>query len=143
LEFVVDDTIALDDDQIKQVQSSISNAYRAMDDDFNTAQAIGHIFNLLKKINSVYTGQLNVAVFGKEVFDQMIQTYVVFIENILGLKEEVTNNQQGLLDVLLKLYTEAKTARNYTKVDEIRQGLKGLGIVVKDMKDKIDWAYEE
>jgi cysteinyl-tRNA synthetase len=61
----------------------------------------------------------------------------------LGLKEEVANNQQGLLDVLLKLYSESKTARNYDKVDEIRNGLKDLGIVVKDMKDKIDWAYEE
>jgi cysteinyl-tRNA synthetase len=29
-----------------------------MDDDFNTAQAIGHLFNLLKKINSIFTGQL-------------------------------------------------------------------------------------
>ncbi|MCH6235593.1 cysteine--tRNA ligase [Aquiflexum sp. AIY15W] len=143
LEFVADDAIALDTEQIKQVQSSISNAYRAMDDDFNTAQAIGHIFNLLKKINSVYTGQLNVGVFGQDIFDQMIQTYVIFVEKILGLKEEVANNQQGLLEVLLKLYTESKTARNYAKVDEIRLGLKELGIVVKDMKDKIDWAYEE
>lgn len=143
LEFVADEAVSLDEEQIKQIQSSISNAYRAMDDDFNTAQAIGHIFNLLKKINSVYTGQLNVGVFGKNVFDQMIQTYVIFVEKILGLKEEVANNQQGLLDVLLKLYSESKTARNYDKVDEIRNGLKDLGIVVKDMKDKIDWAYEE
>ncbi|MCH6200278.1 cysteine--tRNA ligase [Aquiflexum sp. LQ15W] len=143
LEFVAADTMALDTDQIKQVLSSISNAYRAMDDDFNTAQAIGHIFNLLKKINSIYTGQLHVAVFGKDIFDQMIQTYVIFVEKILGLKEEVANNQEGFLDVLLKLYSESKTARNYDKVDEIRNGLKDLGIVVKDMKDKIDWAYEE
>nr|WP_113923070.1 cysteine--tRNA ligase [Cognataquiflexum aquatile] len=143
LEFEADDSQTLDAEQVKQVESSISNAYRAMDDDFNTAQAIGHIFNLLKKINSVYTGQLNVAVFGKDIFDQMIQTYVIFVEKILGLKEEVANNQQGLLEVLLKLYTESKTARNYAKVDEIRVGLKELGIVVKDMKDKIDWAYEE
>jgi cysteinyl-tRNA synthetase len=143
LEFEADDSQPLDAEQVKQVESNISNAYRAMDDDFNTAQAIGHIFNLLKKINSIYTGQLNGAVLGKETFYKMIQTYVVFVEKILGLKEEIANNQQGLLDVLLKLYTEAKTARNYDKVDEIRVGLKELGIVVKDMKDKIDWAYEE
>jgi cysteinyl-tRNA synthetase len=51
--------------------------------------------------------------------------------------------QDGLLDLLLLQYTEAKTARNYTKVDEIRLGLKSMGFVVKDMKDRIDWAYEE
>jgi cysteinyl-tRNA synthetase len=48
-----------------------------------------------------------------------------------------------MIGLLLKLYSEAKTARNYDKVDEIRAGLKALGFVVKDMKDKIDWAYEE
>lgn len=143
LEYVADDAFLLDVEQIKQVESSISNAYRAMDDDFNTAQAIGHIFNLLKKINSIYTGQLIGAVLGKDTIEKMIQTYVVFVEKILGLEEEMVNNQHGLLDVLLKLYIEAKTARNYDKVDEIRVGLKELGIVVKDMKDKIDWAYEE
>jgi cysteinyl-tRNA synthetase len=143
LEYKADDTIPLDDNQIKQVEHSIQSAFRAMDDDFNTAQAIGHLFNLLKKINSVYTGQLQSAVFGKDVFEKMNQTYIVFVEKILGLKEEKTDNQQGLLDVVLAIYSDVKTAKNYNKVDEIRSSLKDLGIVVKDMKDKIDWAYEE
>ncbi|MCH7401027.1 cysteine--tRNA ligase [Belliella kenyensis] len=143
LQYVQDDTIGIDEKQVQQVEQIITNAYRAMDDDFNTAQAIGHIFNLLKKINSMYTGQLHPAHFGKEVFENMINTYSTFITEILGLSEEKPNNQEGLLEVLLKLYGEAKTARDYARVDEIRNSLKSLGIVVKDMKDKIDWAYEE
>ncbi|SFT88561.1 cysteinyl-tRNA synthetase [Algoriphagus locisalis] len=132
-----------DEEQIKQVEQIITNAYRAMDDDFNTAQAIGHLFNLLKKINSMYTGQLNPAVFGEEVFNKLIDTFSTFVSDILGLMEEKSDSQNEMLDLLLKLYSEAKTARDYTKVDEIRAGLKALGFVVKDMKDKIDWAYEE
>ncbi|SIS82202.1 cysteine--tRNA ligase [Belliella pelovolcani] len=143
LEFVSDVTEVLDEKQIQQVEQIITNAYRAMDDDFNTAQAIGHLFNLLKKINSIYTGQLKAAQFGQEVFEKMIETFVTFVEEILGLEEEKPDHQEGLLDVLLKLYAEAKLARDYNKVDEIRNSLKGLGIIVKDMKDKIDWAYEE
>lgn len=143
LQFIADENIELDGEQIKQVEQSITNAYRAMDDDFNTAQAIGHLFNLLKKINSMYTGQLHPAQLGEEVFGNIIQTFIVFVEKILGLQEEKSDNQQALLDVLLHLYSEAKTARNYDKVDEIRNALKSMGFVVKDMKDKIDWAYEE
>lgn len=143
LEFEADSDLSLDEEQIKQVESSIQNAYRAMDDDFNTAQAIGHLFNLLKKINSLYTGQLKSGVFGEEVFQKMIGTFVVFVEKILGLKDEKPESQEALIEVLLKLYAEAKTARNYQKVDEIRAALKDMGYVVKDMKDKIDWAYEE
>ncbi|WP_425638058.1 cysteine--tRNA ligase [Algoriphagus yeomjeoni] len=132
-----------DEEQIKQVGQIITNAYRAMDDDFNTAQAIGHLFNLLKKINSMYTGQLKPAVFGEEVFNKLIETYTIFISDILGLIEEKSDSQNEMLNLLLQLYSEAKTARDYSKVDEIRAGLKALGFVVKDMKDKIDWAYEE
>jgi cysteinyl-tRNA synthetase len=133
----------VDAEQVTQIQASIAAAYRAMEDDFNTAQAIGYLFNLLKKINSLYTGQLSAGTLGKVVFDQMIQTFITFVEDILGLIEEKSDSQEGMINLLLKLYTEAKTARNYDKVDEIRAGLKSLGFVVKDMKDKIDWAYEE
>lgn len=142
LEFEATET-ELDDDQIKQVESSITAGYRAMEDDFNTAQAIGHLFNLLKKINSIYTGHLEPAALGKEVFEKLIETFNTFVSEILGLVEEKSDSQDQMLDLLLKLYTEAKTAREYSKVDEIRAGLKELGFVVKDMKDKIDWAYEE
>ncbi|UZD22673.1 cysteine--tRNA ligase [Algoriphagus halophytocola] len=132
-----------DEKQIQQIESSISNAYRAMDDDFNTAQAIGHLFNLLKKINSMYTGQLQPAVLGEEIFNALITNFITFVEDILGLMEEKSDSQHKMINLLLKLYSEAKTARDYAKVDEIRAGLKDLGFVVKDMKDKIDWAYEE
>jgi cysteinyl-tRNA synthetase len=135
--------IALDQEQINQIEQQIASAYRAMDDDFNTAQAIGHLFNLLKKINSISTGQLQAAALGSEVFAKLKETFICFVEEILGLIEEKADVQNSMLDLLLRLYAEAKTARDYQKVDEIRSGLKELGFVVKDMKDKIDWAYEE
>lgn len=142
LKFEADD-IPQDEEQIKQVEQIITNTYRAMDDDFNTAQAIGHLFNLLKKINSMYTGQLKSSVFGEAIFNRLIETYSTFISDILGLIEEKSDTQNEMLNLLLELYSEAKTARDYTKVDDIRAGLKAMGFVVKDMKDKIDWAYEE
>lgn len=143
LKYQLAEDISIDEKQVEQIKSSISNAYRAMDDDFNTAQAIGHLFNLLKKINSMYTGQLQPAALGEEVFNQLIQTFITFVEDILGLLEEKSDTQQQMISLLLNLYTEAKTARDYEKVDEIRAGLKEIGFVVKDMKNKIDWAYEE
>jgi cysteinyl-tRNA synthetase len=135
--------VEVDQKQIEQIENSITSAYSAMDDDFNTAQAIGHLFNLLKKINSMYTGQLQSAVLGEEVFNKLISTFITFVEDILGLIEEKSDSQNKMIQLLLTLYSEAKTARDYAKVDEIRAGLKDLGFVVKDMKDKIDWAYEE
>lgn len=143
LAFPVNEEAGIDPEQVEQVEQHLENAFRAMNDDFNTAQAIGHLFNLLKKINSVYTGQISATAFGKEVFEKMVSTYITFVEDILGLIEEKPNKEGEMLEILLKIYAQAKKARDYSKVDEIRASLKGMGVVVKDMKDKIDWAYEE
>lgn len=143
LSYAPDEQTAVDPEQIAQVEQNIQSAFRALSDDFNTAQAIGYLFNLLKKINSIYTGQLESAQFGEKTFGELVKNYIVLVEDILGLKEEQPDNSLALLDTLLAIYKQAKQARDYAKVDEIREALKDMGIVVKDMKNKIDWAYEE
>lgn len=135
--------VQVNPEQVEQVEQNMENAFRALADDFNTAQAVGYLFNLLKKINSVYTGQLQASEFGQNVFEKMLNTYVVLVEDVLGLMEEKPNNSEALLETLLHLYAQAKKARDYEKVDDIRASLKSMGIILKDMKDKIDWAYEE
>jgi len=127
----------------QQIYQICENCYRAMNDDFNTAVTISHIFNLLKKINSLHTGNLKFSEIGKETFDRLIQTFLAFTIDILGIKEEQIDDQERLLNILLELYKEAKEVKDYDKVDKIRAELKNLGIVLKDMKNQIDWAYEE
>lgn len=138
-----DDGADLNEKAVKQIDQIIENCYRAMNDDFNTAKTIAQLFNLLKKINSLHTRNLKFTELGEEGFQKLIKTYTTFVENVLGLTEEKPEDVEGLLDILIKLYSEAKSEKNYEKVDEIRALLKNRGIVLKDMKDTIDWAYEE
>ncbi|MEO9966143.1 MAG: cysteine--tRNA ligase [Reichenbachiella sp.] len=133
----------LNDKAVQQINSLCDNCYRAMNDDFNTALTIGHLFNLLKKINSIHTGSLQLAEVGSDTFNRMKTTFETFVVDILGLKEENNVDFDGLINVLLQVYKEAKEAKDYDKVDEIRNSLKAQGIVLKDMKTGIDWAYEE
>jgi len=128
---------------ISQINQLCDNCYRAMNDDFNTALTIGHLFNILKKINNLHTGNLKFAEIGEEVFNKMKTTFNDFTFEILGLKEEDNLDTEGMLSILIKLYKEAKASKSYDKVDEIRAKLKEQGIVLKDMKDSVDWAYEE
>lgn len=143
LEYVDEEVVTIDEKIVSQVVQIIENCHRAMNDDFNTAQTIAHLFNLLKKINSLSTGNLKYAALGKEIFKKLIHTYVTFTEDVLGLREEKPDDLEGILGMIIALYAEAKKAKAYDKVDQIRAGLKKFGIVLKDMKDKIDWAYEE
>jgi len=128
---------------ISQIDQLCNNCYRAMNDDFNTALTIGHLFNLLKKANSLHTGNLKFAEIGEEAFKKMKKTYMSFVEDVLGLREEVTADFHHMIDIVLSLYGKAKSEKNYEQVDEIRARLKEEGIVLKDMKTGVDWAYEE
>ena len=132
-----------DEKQIKEIDQIIVQIYTAMNDDLNTAVAIAHLYNLLKKIHLIYSAQLDMGSLGKEVFDKLKNTYIIFIEDVLGLKEEKPFAFETILDELLSFYKLAKEDKNYAKVDEIRAGLKKSGIVIKDMKSGIDWAYDE
>ena len=65
------------------------------------------------------------------------------VQDILGLTEEPRSNGEQLLALTLGFYTEAKTAKDYGKVDVIRAALKEQGIVIKDTKAGVEWAYSE
>ena len=143
LDYVLEESSVIDEKLSQQIESICDNCYRAMNDDFNTAKTIAQLFNLLKKINSLYSGQLSSSSIAKESFDRMLKTFVEFSENVLGLEEERLKNGEGIVEVLLDFYKSAKEAKDYEKIDEIRASLKNQGVVIKDLKHKIDWAYDE
>jgi cysteinyl-tRNA synthetase len=132
-----------DEKHSQEINKAVQGCYDGMNDDLNTAVTIANLFTLLKKINQLYMNQLQAAQLGQETFDLLKTTFVQFTEEILGLQEERNNNSDALLTGLLSLYREYKTNQQYDKVDEIRSYFKSNGLVIKDMKHRIDWAYEE
>ncbi len=133
----------LNEKQVEQISKMLDNLYYAMNDDFNTALAIGHLFNLVKKINSLNTGQLKFGEIGEDLFKRMKETFLGFAEDVLGLKVEADVDYKSLIDTILGEYKDAKFNRDFDRVDKLRSELKAEGIVVKDMKEKIEWAFEE
>lgn len=127
----------------EEIKKQVAELFTSLNDDLNTAKVIAALFNLLKKINSMFTGGFKLETISQEVFEQMRTAYQTMVKDILGLKEEQTANAMDMLQLVLSFYKEAKEAKDYAKVDLIRAQLKGQGIVIKDMKTGIDWAYEE
>jgi cysteinyl-tRNA synthetase len=138
-----EETIALDEKKIAEINKAFDAFYEALNDDLNTAVAIAQLFTFLKYINMIYMKQLAPAALGEEVFDKLVKFYVVFIEEILGLKEEQLGNDEVVVLGMLELYREYKANQQYDKVDQIRAYFKANGMTIKDMKHRIDWAWEE
>jgi cysteinyl-tRNA synthetase len=143
MEFVPDEAVAFDDKHLNEINQAIQGFYDGMNDDLNTAIGIAQLFNLLKKINQLYTGQLSLAILGKEGFEKLKSNYITLMEDVLGLKEEKPADWEALSKGLLSLYKDFKFHKNYEKVDEIRTYFKEMGLLVKDLKNTTDWGYEE
>ncbi len=111
----------------------------AMDDDFNTSQAVAVIFDFVKNINKVIsnTENLSVEFFGNA--KQFLQKTAVEVLGIIEFDIKNTSSKstldKELIQVLIDLRLQAKADKNYNLSDQIRDKLGALGIELKDTKD--------
>ena len=128
-------TIALDNIEEK--------CYQAMNDDLNSPIVIAHLFDGLRIINLVHDGKETLSGIDLE---QLKRTYHNFAFDILGLKEEKSQNQMelvtGLVNHILEIRQQAKANKDFATSDKIRTMLTKLGIEVKDRKDGAEWSLK-
>ena len=114
-----------------------------LDDDLNTPRALAALFDLLKRFNTLAATPAALAEVGADALAQAAATYRTMVQDVLGLREETAVNPEQLIDLTLGFYAEAKAGKAYDKVDQIRAALKDQGIVIKDTKAGVEWAYSE
>ena len=106
----------------------------AMDDDFNTADAIAAIFELVKFANT-HAGQESSKAFLKALKEEIME-----LSDICGL---IVEKQEELLDADIEaLIAERQAARkekNFARADEIRKELLDKGIVLEDTREGVKW----
>ncbi len=106
----------------------------AMDDDFNTADALAAVFELVKfantKVNEESTG----------AFAGYLLDIIVRLCDVLGLivlkKEEVLDED---IEALIEERQAARKAKDFAKADEIRAKLLDMGIELKDTREGVKW----
>ncbi len=114
-----------------------------LDDDLNTPRAVAAVFDLLKRLNSLAASPAALAEVSPEALAEAAAAYRLVVTELLGLREEPRAQPEALLALALSFYQEAKTERAYDRVDQIRAALKSQGIVLKDTKTGVEWAYSE
>ncbi|GAA4013249.1 cysteine--tRNA ligase [Hymenobacter fastidiosus] len=126
-----------------ELQKLVADVFGGLNDDLNTARAIAGLFNLLRKLNGFYANLTLLGMVSEAALAEATAAYRMLVVDVLGLQDEPRANAEALLALTLEFYQEAKTTKDYDKVDQIRAALKGQGIIIKDLKTGIDWAYEE
>ena len=107
----------------------------AMEDDFNTADAISAIFEMVKAAN-IHVTENSTAAFRDQVLSEIIK-----LCDVLGIK---TEKKEELLDdeiqALIDERQAARKAKNFARADEIRDELLAKGIILKDTREGVKWS---
>ncbi len=119
-------------------------AYAALNDDMNTPILIAHLFDGIKKINSVVAEKESI---NNEDLQVLRSLYRTMVFDVLGLMNESDSSQaddklDDVMRLLLELRTDAKKSKDFAMSDKIRDNLKELGITVKDTREGSDWELQ-
>jgi len=119
---------------VEEAKKYVGKFEAAMEDDFNTADAIAAIFELVKYVNTNKTDELS----GKaakalyEILKQLCDILGIIIEK----KEELLDAD---IEALIEERKQARKAKNFARADEIRKELADKGIILEDTRQGVTW----
>ena len=119
---------------IKESENFVTKFEEAMDDDFNTADALAAVFELVKFSNTNVTGESS-AEFAGQLFTTMKDLCEVLGLNV-EKKDEILDKE---IEDLIQERQEARKSKNFARADEIRDELLAKGIQLKDTREGVKW----
>ena len=124
-----------ENEQIKVFDALVAKYEAAMEDDFNTADAISAIFEMVKAAN-IHVTETSTAAFRDQILSEIVR-----LCDVLGIK---TEKKEELLDdeiqALIDERQAARKAKNFARADEIRDELLAKGIILKDTREGVKWS---
>ena len=119
---------------LKEAGAYTAKFEEAMDDDFNTADALAAVFELVKFSNTNVTEDSSIG-FAQALLDLMVK-----LCDVLGLiiikNEEILDKE---IEELIEERQAARKAKNFARADEIRDLLLEKGIILKDTREGVKW----
>jgi cysteinyl-tRNA synthetase len=128
----------------------------AMDDDFNTARAMGYIFDAVRQVNALVTDGSKAAPTALFVLNEA-ERALREVGGVLGILMEDPDvyfekdrlreaKKRGLqveeIEALIEERLQARREKNWKRADEIRDGLAARGVALKDSKTGTTWTIE-
>ncbi len=121
-------------EHLEEIQKLVKKFEDAMEDDFNTADAIAAIFEIVRVSNSTV----------KEAGTAYAGEVLKIFETLCGVLGIETKRQEEILDkeieALIEERNQARKEKNYARADEIRDQLLEQGIVLKDTREGVKWS---
>ena len=121
-----------------KVDKLINACYTHMNDDFNTPLTIATLFELVSIVNTLNSSK-TIGTLSEKTFKKLQNNFHGFVSDVLGLEgksnEQKDNKSEKLVELVIAMRAEAKSNKDYTLSDKIRDDLSKIGVVIKDGKD--------
>ncbi|MCI7812157.1 MAG: cysteine--tRNA ligase [Lachnospiraceae bacterium] len=119
---------------VEELKALAAKFDEAMDDDFNTADAVSAIFEIVKLANTTASAD------SAKAYLAQLKDKIVELSDILGLivekAEEILDEE---IEQMIAKRQEARKARDFKKADEIRNELLEKGIILEDTREGVKW----
>lgn len=133
-------------DFMAQVRQQEEKFTEAMEDDFNTARALGYLFEMSHSINA-YVASADRQMISSQAAVRTALNILKQLGDILGIFMEQTREEKpvadSLIHVLLVLRKKARQEKDFVLADSIRDFLNQMQITVEDTADASRFRYEE
>lgn len=128
--------------------------FEAMDDDMNTAGALGHVFGTVRLMNRVLEEK---SLRGKEGVRELLNRFhtlaqkwaailgvfgaepAIFLEELRDTKAARNGVDMGKIQTLLAERAEARAAKDFARADAAREALSAMGVLVRDTPSGAVW----
>lgn len=114
-----------------------------MDDDFNAPAALAVLQELTRQVNILLNATTPQNHASLILLDKLYRELGGQVLGIIPDQAEAASasaeREAGLIELLLRLRTEARARRDWTTSDQIRDSLKALGVIVEDRPDGSTW----
>jgi cysteinyl-tRNA synthetase len=123
-----------------QMETTRQGFIEAMDDDFNTAGALGQLFDLVRAVNQARDA-------GVEASDlKSAQNLLIELTEVLGLRLERTHTPETQVDPFVELLIEVRNELRNQKLwalsDKVRDRLGELSVILEDSKEGTTWRWK-
>ena len=135
----------INNEEEANVNKLLLATYDAMNNDFNSAQAIAELNEAASLINTWNSLQNKKANIQEHTLLRLKTLLQHFLFDIFGLLEESENNNEklnGVMELVIDIRKDARGKKDFATSDKIRDALQGVGIQLKDSKDGTSWQAE-
>jgi cysteinyl-tRNA synthetase len=142
-EFRVCDVVRSDQSpELVMITQNRAMIEEALDDDFNTAKAIGHFFEIARIVNQIEP----TAPGGQAAFQAAEDVFDIIGTDVFGLdfssRADTSDLAESLIGLLIELRRDARAQKNFGLADTIRKKLAELGIQLEDRPEGTAWKQE-